>query len=59
MATRRQPLRSDDAIASTGIPARQRLGAGISYTDQRRVIWTNDHSDAYIDTVLRLADVLE
>jgi len=50
----------DDAIASTANYLRGNgWRPGISYTDQRRVIWTYNHSDAYIDTVLRLADVLE
>ena len=49
----------DDAIASTANYLRGNgWRPGISYTDQRRVIWTYNHSDAYIDTVLRLADVL-
>jgi len=51
---------ADDAIASTANYLRGNgWRPGISYTDQRRVIWTYNHSDAYIDTVLRLADVLE
>src|SRR5262249_33531080 len=51
---------ADDAIAS----AAHYLSAngwrpGLSYADQRRVIWSYNHSDAYIDTVLWLAGQIE
>ena len=50
----------DDAIASTANYLRGNgWRPGISYAEQRRVIWTYNHSDAYIDTVLQLADSLE
>ncbi len=50
----------DDAIASTANYLRGNgWRPGISHAEQRRVIWTYNHSDAYIDTVLQLADSLE
>lgn len=51
---------ADDAIASTANYLRGNgWRPGIGYTAQRRVIWTYNHSDAYIDTVLTLADRLQ
>ncbi|HSP98315.1 MAG TPA: lytic murein transglycosylase [Candidatus Dormibacteraeota bacterium] len=48
---------ADDAIASTANYLRGNgWRPGISHAEQRRVIWTYNHSDAYIDTVLRIAD---
>lgn len=47
----------DDAIASTANYLRGNgWRPGIGYAEQRRVIWTYNHSDAYIDTVLTIAD---
>jgi membrane-bound lytic murein transglycosylase B len=47
----------EDAIASTANYLRGNgWRPGISYAEQRRVIWTYNHSDAYIDTVLTIAD---
>ena len=42
-----------DAIASAANYLRApRLAARLSYAEQRQVIWTYNHSDPYIDTVL-------
>jgi membrane-bound lytic murein transglycosylase B len=50
----------DDAIASAANYLRGNgWRPGIRYADQRRVIWSYNHSDAYIDTVLTLAGKLE
>lgn len=50
----------DDAIASAANYLRGNgWRPGIGYREQRRVIWTYNHSDAYIDTVLTLASALE
>ena len=50
----------DDAIASAANYLRGNgWRPGISYAEQRRVIWTYNHSDAYIDTVLTLASALD
>lgn len=49
----------DDAIASAANYLRGNgWRPGIGYAEQRRVIWTYNHSDAYIDTVLTLAGAL-
>ena len=49
----------DDAIASAANYLRGNgWRPGISYAEQRRVIWSYNHSDAYIDTVLTLAGKL-
>jgi membrane-bound lytic murein transglycosylase B len=46
----------DDAIHSCGkYLAAHGWRPGITYEQQRRVIWDYNHSDAYIDTVLSLA----
>ena len=48
---------AEDAIASTANYLRGNgWRPGISYAQQRRVIWTYNHSDAYIDTVLTIAE---
>ncbi|MFN8643487.1 MAG: lytic murein transglycosylase [Candidatus Binatia bacterium] len=50
---------ADDAIASAANYLRANgWRPGIGYEEQRRVIWTYNHSDAYIDTVLTLAGTL-
>ena len=47
----------DDAIASTANYLRAHgWRPGISYVEQRQVIWAYNHSDAYIDTVLTIAE---
>jgi membrane-bound lytic murein transglycosylase B len=49
-----------DAIASAAnYLARHGWRPGISYAEQRQVIWAYNHSDPYIDTVLALAAQLE
>jgi membrane-bound lytic murein transglycosylase B len=49
-----------DAIASAGNYLRGNgWRAGLSRPEQRRVVWTYNHSDAYIDAVLWLADQIE
>jgi membrane-bound lytic murein transglycosylase B len=49
-----------DAIASAAnYLARHGWRPGISHGEQRQVIWTYNHSDPYIDTVLALAAQLE
>jgi membrane-bound lytic murein transglycosylase B len=49
-----------DAIASAAnYLARHGWRPGITYAQQRQVIWTYNHSDAYIDTVLLLAARIE
>lgn len=50
----------DDAIASAANYLRGNgWRPGIGYAEQRRVIWTYNRSDAYIDTVLTLSGKLE
>jgi membrane-bound lytic murein transglycosylase B len=50
----------DDAIASTANYLRGNgWRPGISSAARRRVIWTYNHSDAYIDTVLAIADYIQ
>ncbi|MEO8605814.1 MAG: lytic murein transglycosylase [bacterium] len=47
----------DDAIASTANYLRGHgWRSGITYAEQRQVIWAYNHSDAYIDTVLTIAE---
>jgi len=49
-----------DAIASAAnYLARHGWRPGIAHTKQRQVIWTYNHSDPYIDTVLTLAAQIE
>jgi membrane-bound lytic murein transglycosylase B len=49
-----------DAIASAAnYLARHGWRPGIAHTQQRQVIWTYNHSDPYIDTVLTIAAQIE
>ncbi len=49
-----------DAIASAAnYLSRHGWRPGISHSEQRQVIWTYNHSDPYIDTVLALAGALD
>ncbi|MBX3026392.1 lytic murein transglycosylase [bacterium] len=50
----------DDAIASTANYLRGNgWRPGLSDAERRRVIWTYNHSDAYIDTILAIAEHLQ